>query len=913
MADQAVVDALPYIDKEIDDDGARDAVDKLIEAELRRTPRREPEHPKTIPLFDKDPMLKEDWKRVQQRKPLSALDNERYSLPGPINDKDPESCRESVENTKSQLEHQTLRLLNLELLSKFGANSWRLHNYQQEYQLAQLQKQVETYKEKVLEINRQRRFDQTQAGNTLSSLENKWTNLISSTLQVEIACASLEEELHELRAYEALIDMETVPVELQDGMTEVMRHAPRCNFATEDSMQENDGVCKWRVRFAYDPDLKPGHCIITAETDPGRKGGHDFVMDITIHYHRRIEAFRCVGRVLAATRLTLNEASSFLSHSEEAQFETAGRNGVMQVDSVYFILRSMALMGLNMLQLYTEDTFEVENEPFFGYLRGRYSQKELASIDDYAYDLGIEVIPCIQTLGHMGQMLQWPRYTYLRDTYEVLLAGSEDTYDFLEKLIKAATAPFRSKRIHIGMDEAHGVGEGRYRQFFGYRDSTQVFVEHLARVNEICKRMDLQPMIWSDMLFCLATKNNTLQGYYESNAPPELNDSIPPEIDLVYWDYYHTSIDVYSAKIQQHRELGCERPWVANGAWTWSRFWTALPFTFETVKASSIAAKDKKHGVQNAFLTIWGDEGNECDMYSALPALLYFAEHAYTPEGSIDPRMLKAKFDGICGGTLDDFIFASQLDDVHTNLAVLEHTNEACSNSLKTHFAPNMSKYLLWEDPFLSFLSPQYAGYNLESHYGNLSAYLHAVVIAAKSNDNPYPLNARLELAARLATVLSLKCHLRERLVEAYRAGRKQELYSLAQGRLRTLEEEVEGLWRYHRTMWMNMYKPFGWETLELRYGGLIARIKTMYDRIMEYVAFTLSDDLTSEELDTAFIHKEEENGERGDMNQTRNGIKHRNTSVIEEFEQELHCIYENARTNIMLDHGRVATPSRLG
>lgn len=50
-------------------------------------------------------------------------------------------------------------------------------------------------------------------------------------------------------------------------------------------------------------------------------------------------------------------------------------------------------------------------------------------------------------------MLQWPKYAHLRDTHEVLLANSEDTYDFIEKTIKAATAPFRTKRIHIGMDE----------------------------------------------------------------------------------------------------------------------------------------------------------------------------------------------------------------------------------------------------------------------------------------------------------------------------------------------------------------------------------------------------------------------------------------------------------------------------
>ena len=34
-------------------------------------------------------------------------------------------------------------------------------------------------------------------------------------------------------------------------------------------------------------------------------------------------------------------------------------------------------MGYNCLQLYTEDTYEIEVEPLFGYRRGRYSKAEL--------------------------------------------------------------------------------------------------------------------------------------------------------------------------------------------------------------------------------------------------------------------------------------------------------------------------------------------------------------------------------------------------------------------------------------------------------------------------------------------------------------------------------------------------------
>ncbi|KAI9317432.1 glycoside hydrolase superfamily [Dichotomocladium elegans] len=536
-----------------------------------------------------------------------------------------------------------------------------------------------------------------------------------------------------------------------------------------------------------------------------------------------------------------------------------------------------------MLQLYTEDTYEVEGEPLFGYLRGRYSRRELSSIDDFAFDLGIEVIPCIQTLGHFGQVLQWPQYAHLRDNSEVLLAESEATYEFLEKLIKAAASPFRSNRIHLGMDEA--FGEGRYRQMFGYKETTRIFVDHLQRVNEICTRLGLQPMLWSD-----TAKNNTLMGYYdESNNPanmPGVVENMPSNVELIFWDYYHTSSDIYTQKLRQHRELGCQQPWVASAAWTWSRFWTALPFTFESVRASTIAAKDRNSGVRNVFITIWGDEGNECDIFSALPALCYYSDQGYCDQDEVDVPILKRNFEGICGANFDDWVFASKIDEPPSG----------CPITARTYFVANMSKWLLWEDPFLSFLSPQYADEDLESHYGAIATRLFDVIDSKRFS---HPMSERLELPARIAMVLSLKCHLRQRFVEAYRRRDYERLYELAQGRLTRLREEVDRLWRYHRSLWMKMYKPFGWEPLELRYGGLRTRLETMYDHIIAHVQC---------------------------MNNSSSGERRRSSSVAEElldeenvhwripeFDVDLECLFYGSRTNLLLDYSRVISPSRPG
>lgn len=169
---------------------------------------------------------------------------------------------------------------------------------------------------------------------------------------------------------------------------------------------------------------------------------------------------------------------------EEARFETCGvmfdcsRNAVLKPEGLRYILRKMALMGLNMGMMYTEDTYEVPEQPFFGYKRGRYSYDELKALDDYADLFGIELCPCIQTLGHLKRILHWPAFHSYRDNDEVLLADDENTYVLLDQMIRAATAPYRSKRIHLGMDEAFGVGLGAHLVFHGYEDPHSVIGRH---------------------------------------------------------------------------------------------------------------------------------------------------------------------------------------------------------------------------------------------------------------------------------------------------------------------------------------------------------------------------------------------------------------------------------------------------
>lgn len=61
---------------------------------------------------------------------MEMMSMKRYELPTPPAGKmtDITAWQECVDNSQAQLEHQSLRILNLDMMSEFGASAWRSYN-----------------------------------------------------------------------------------------------------------------------------------------------------------------------------------------------------------------------------------------------------------------------------------------------------------------------------------------------------------------------------------------------------------------------------------------------------------------------------------------------------------------------------------------------------------------------------------------------------------------------------------------------------------------------------------------------------------------------------------------------------------------------------------------------------------------
>ncbi len=558
-----------------------------------------------------------------------------------------------------------------------------------------------------------------------------------------------------------------------------------------------------------------------------------------IKYCNKIHFFRALGLFIEA----MERDGQFQQHghfqiTEEPQFTLNGpmfdasRNAVLTVESIKTMIRKMALMGLNMLMLYTEDTYIIESRPYFGYMRGRYSYEELKECDDYADIFGIEIIPCIQTLAHLTQALKWRYAEQIRDTGDILLAGDEKTYQFIEDMMKAASAPFRSKRIHIGMDEAHNLGLGKYLDKNGYQRRFDIMNKHLERVVGIASRFGLKPMIWSDMYFMLGSKSGN---YYdpESVIPQDVIDNVPMDVRLVYWDYFHADEEFYREYIRRHKKFG-STPVFAGGIWTWIGFCTNYSKTFKTSNAALNACKAE--GVREVIATIWGDNGNESNCFSALLGLQLYAEHGYARQ--LDMDKLKKRFKFCTGGEYESFMDLSCLDEIPGSIEATE--------AVTVYHPNNPSKYLLWQDTLIGLFDKNVEGLDIDiaDHYSCLKDKMKKHIAENKEWGFVF------DVPEKLCSVLSIKSDIGLRMKDCYDKkdldGLKQIVHQLSELLKRIIE-----LRNAHREQWFRTYKPFGWEVLDLRYGGLSARIDTAIKRITDYLEGRIDkiDELEEERL----------------------------------------------------------------
>ena len=484
------------------------------------------------------------------------------------------------------------------------------------------------------------------------------------------------------------------------------------------------------------------------------------------------------------------------------------RNACLNVEGAKQMIRCLALAGFDCFMLYLEDMFTVDSLPYFGYMRGRYSKEEIKQIDSYAIKFGIELMPCIQALSHLSNVLKWPCFNEITDCDDILLVGEEKTYDFLDKVFKSVSEMFSSKRINIGMDEAHLLGHGEYKKRHGQVAGIEIMRQHLARVDVLLKKYGFIPSMWSDMFF-----RAEYGDYYcpRKDIPETMKKSVPKDIKLIYWDYYHYKEEDYDDMISNHYQL-TDNIAFAGAAYKWSGF---APIQRWSLSTSEPGLKSCiKNGIKDVILTTWGDNGAECSIFVVLPSLILYSQACY--ERSTDITGREEMFEMTYNCSYSDFL---SLD-----LPNIMPENEDRIDTL----TPN--KYLVYNDPLLGLFDKNVVEDVYAEKYKNYAEFFR------ECEKRTHVFGYIFRTLSLLCEFLSEKCDLGIKIKKAYDKKDKAALENIAQVKIPKVIVLLEKWIRQFKIQWLKENKIFGFEVQEIRLGGQYSRLKSAIERIKDYI-----------------------------------------------------------------------------
>lgn len=190
------------------------------------------------------------------------------------------------------------------------------------------------------------------------------------------------------------------------------------------------------------------------------------------------------------------------------------------------LLDTFAALRYNVILVEWEDTFPWAVDPRFR-SETAYTEGEVAAFCEKAQNLGIELIPLVQTLGHMENFLSAPERSGLRENPEaadVLNPLADGARGFVLSLLDDVLRLMpNTRRFHLGGDEAWTFGSHpQTKAYIETHSAATLFLHHMEPLMDHVAEKRIRPILWHDMLI-----------HFED----EVLKTFASKCDLVVWGY----------------------------------------------------------------------------------------------------------------------------------------------------------------------------------------------------------------------------------------------------------------------------------------------------------------------------------------------------------------------------------------
>ncbi|MHB8508878.1 MAG: beta-N-acetylhexosaminidase [Candidatus Dormibacteria bacterium] len=342
-----------------------------------------------------------------------------------------------------------------------------------------------------------------------------------------------------------------------------------------------------------------------------------------------IQLARGGGTGLTTPHLTIEDWPDF---EMRMYFDDIARGQVSTLDDFKNIIRRLASLKINYYGIPVQDNFEFSANPAIGAGRGRLSKSDVADLVAFAGQHHVEIIPQVQSLGHMEGILSLPGYSHFREVADdpyLISPVVPGVYEFLEELIREVAEAFPCHYLVVGTDEALSLGKGASKARADELGVSALWISHVKRLREICQRLGKTAVVPFDMFD---------QDYYQRvwgiDAPfaPEDMRLLPRDVMAVVGDFEGN--DDYPA-VRRIIQAGFETA-LGGGIATWCRLFPRNQLARDNV--ASFARIGRTEGARMTFTASFGDQGadnlRELNWYG----VAFFGNAAWKPDAANQDR-----------------------------------------------------------------------------------------------------------------------------------------------------------------------------------------------------------------------------------------------------------------------------------
>lgn len=290
------------------------------------------------------------------------------------------------------------------------------------------------------------------------------------------------------------------------------------------------------------------------------------------------------------------------------------RGKIPKITTLMKLIDMLASFKYNHLQLY----FEGSPFVYTGYEKyastDAYTAEEMKQLDKYCRNRFIDLVPNLNTLGHMTSWLSHEEFKHLAEVEEgfclnghrfpptTLNPQDPKSLEFVLTLINGLIPSFQSKCINVGLDEPFELGKGKNVKIAKEKGIAILYADYVNKLHQSLKTKGKTMLMWGDII-----------GQHN-----ELATTLHQDIIFLDWGYQAEYPFEKKAKMLHD----ANRKFIlCPGTSSWNSVAGITDNMLTNIYNATKAAK--QYEGLGTILTDWGEGGHIQHNFVSYPAILY--------------------------------------------------------------------------------------------------------------------------------------------------------------------------------------------------------------------------------------------------------------------------------------------------